>query len=262
VTDARLRATVELPADEAFARAHVLPLLAQMAAAGRRVLGAVAPDADLSADAVRNRLAAGESAFANFVTDALAARCRAAGYLVDCAMVDATSINAGLRPGAGLTLGDWFNVMPFPDTVCLLRLTGPELAALLADNARRIERPGEPHTNRGFLHFSAGVRYTIRLGVSRAAAVAEAITVDGQSLAADGGRAYLIATTSFVRGPAAAWEELVAAQFPDPPVNLAALPRDPTSFSVRDLLLDHIAANGGVLPAGGARRDGRLQVLP
>jgi hypothetical protein len=31
---------------------------------------------------------------------------------------------------------------------------------------------------------------------------------------------------------------------------------------VRDLLLDHIAAHGGVLPEGGARRDGRVRLLP
>jgi hypothetical protein len=262
VTHVRLRATVELPTDEAFARAHVLPLLAQVTARSRRVLGRVAPDDDLSADAARSRLAAGESAFANFVADALVSRCRAAGHPVDFAMIDATSINDGLRPGAALTLGDWFNVMPFADTVCLLRLTGLELAALLADNARRTERPGEPHTNRGFLHFSAAVRYIIRLGPSRAAAAAEAITVDGRPLAASLERAFLIAATSFLRGPAAAWEEQVAAQLPDPPFDLAAVPRGFTGLPVRDLLLDHIAAHGGVLPAGGARRDGRVQILP
>jgi len=261
VTHARLRATIELPEDEAFARAHVAPLLAQVTARSGRVLGAVAPDEDLSADAVRTRFAAGESAFANFVTDALAARCRAAGHPVDCAMIDATSINAGLPPGAALTVGDWFNVMPFADAVCLLRLTGTALAALLADNARRVERPGEPHTHRGFLHFSAGVRYTIRLGPTRAAATAEAVTVDGQPLAASSERIFLIATTSFLRGTAAAWEEHAAAQLPQLPFDLTALPRDLTGLRVRDLLLEHIAAHGGVLAAGGARRDGRLRVL-
>ncbi len=261
VTHARLRATVELPADEAFARAHVLPLLAQVAAAGRRVLGAVAPDADLSADAVRNRLATGESAFANFIADALAAGCRRAGHPVDCAMIDATSINDGLRPAAALTCGDWFNVMPFADTVCLLRLTGRELAALLADNARRIERPGEPHTERGFLHFSREVRYAIRLNLARPAATAEEITVDDRPIAACPERVFVIATTSFVRGPAAGWEAHAGAHFSKPLFDLAAAPREHLPLAVRDLLLAHIAAHGGILPEGGARRDGRVRVL-
>lgn len=261
VTHARLHASVELPADETFERAHVLPLLAQAATIGRRVLGAVALDDDLSADAVRNRLAAGESALANFVADALATGCRRAGHPVDCAMIDATSINDGLRPGEPLTCGDWFGVMPFPDNVCLLRLTSQELAALLADNARRVERPGEPHTERGFLHFSREVRYAIRLGPARPVATAEAITVDGRPIAACPERTFVIAAASFVRGPAAAWEAQVRSRFPAPIFDLAALPRVHTALSIRNLVLDHIAACGGVLPAGGARRDGRLRVI-
>ena len=65
VTHARLRAPRwSCPPTRHLPRGHVLPLLAQVAASSRRVLGAVAPDADLGADAVRNRLATGESAFA------------------------------------------------------------------------------------------------------------------------------------------------------------------------------------------------------
>ena len=258
VTHAGLRATVDLPDDEAFARTHVQPLLAQIETHRRRILGAITPDEDLSADAVRNRFATGESAFANFITDALVRQCRAAGHPVDFAMIDATSINDGLRPRETLTLGDWFGVMPFADTVCLLRLTGREIAALLADNARRIERPGEPHTNRGFLHFSAGVRYAIRLGPARPAAAVSAITLDGQPLAACLERVFLLATTSFVRGPAAAWEAYAGAHFPEPLFDLAAVPRVHTPLSVRDLLFDHITTHGGILRAGGARRDGRV----
>lgn len=260
-THARLRATIDLPEDAACAEAHVRPLLAQAAAIGARVLGRVAHDDDLSADAVRNRLAAGESAFANFIADALAAGCRRAGHPVDCAMIDATSINDGLRPGETLTFGDWFDVMPFPDVVCLLRLTGRELAALLDDNARRIERPAEPHIERGFLHFSREVRYTIRLGPARPAARAENITVAGRPIAADPERIFVIATTSFVRGPAVVWEAHCGAQFPESLCDLAAVPRVPTSLVVRELLLDHIAACGGVLAAAGARRDGRVRAM-
>ena len=73
VTHARLARHDRLAGRRGICAGHVLPLLAQVAAASRRVLGAVAADDDLSADAVRNRLATGESAFANFIADALAA---------------------------------------------------------------------------------------------------------------------------------------------------------------------------------------------
>jgi 5'-nucleotidase/UDP-sugar diphosphatase len=261
VTHARLRATIDLPDDEAFTQAHVRPLLTQIEAESRRVLGRVAEDADLSAEAVRERLAGGESALANFIADALVARSRAAGYPVDFAMIDATSVNAGLRPGGALTLGEWFEVMPFDDVVCLLSLSGRQIEALLRDNALRIERPGEPHTQRGFLHFSAGVRYAIRLGRTRAEAEVSDITLNGQPAAACYEHTFVMATTSFVRGPAAAWEAHVGAHLGRPLFDLKSVPREHTNLGVRDLLLEHIAAHGGVLPAAGARRDGRLVTL-
>lgn len=258
VTHACLRATLELPDDAAFTRAHVQPLLAQIAAEGRRVLGRVADDADLSTAAVRERLAEGESALANFIADALVARCRAAGYPVDFAMIDATNIQAGLPPGAELTLAAWCEVMPFDDNICLLRLTGRQIEALLRDNALRIERPGEPHTQRGFLHFSAGVRYVIQLGRTRAEADVAAITLNGRPIAACYEQTFVVATTGFVRGLAAAWETHVGAHLGRPLFDLKRVPREHTNLCARTLLLEHIAAHGGVWPEAGARRDGRI----
>ncbi len=260
VTHACLHATIALPEDEEFAAIYIRPLLAQAEAESRRILGRIADDEDLSADAVRNRLAEGESALANFIADGLAERCRAMGHKVDFAMIDATSVNGGLQPGAPLTLGAWYRVMPFADTVCLLRLTGRQLEALLRDNAWRIERPGEPHTYRGFLHFSADVRYAIHLGPTRADADVSAITVHGRPLAADYDRTFTIATTSFVRGPAATWEACVGAYLHRPLFDLSRVTREPTRLCARDLLLEHIAAHGGVTAAGGARQDGRVAI--
>lgn len=261
VTHARLYATIDLPADAAFEREQVQPLEAQIGPHRGRILGRVAPDDDLSADAMRNRFAAGESAFANFLTDALVDQCRAHGLAVDFAMIDATSINSGLRPGETVTFGEWFGVMPFSDIVCVLRLSGQQIEALLRDNALRVDRPGQPHTERGFLHFSAGVRYTVRLGSARGSADAEAIHLDGQPIATCQERTFVFATTSFLRGPAAGWEAQASAQRQRPLFDLRRVRQEYTDLYVRDLLLAHIAAHGGVLPQGGAVRDGRLQVL-
>lgn len=71
-------------------------------------------------------------------------------------------------------------------------LTGRDLQLLLMDNAQRVEFPGEPHTERGFLHFSREVRYRIRLGLDRQL-----------------GRRLLVASPSFLRAGAAAWERAI-----------------------------------------------------
>ena len=260
VTHARLRALIDLPVDEAFEREHVQPLLARVRPYRERIIGRVADDADLSTDAVRNSFAAGESAFANFIADALACQAQGHGYPVDFALIDASSVGCGLPLGQQLTFGDWFEVMPFADTLCFMRLSGHELLALLQDNAQRLDRPGQPHTERGFLHFSQQVRYAIRLGGATGSAQAEEIFVNDQPIEDDPERSFMVATSSFVRGPAGGWEAHARTQLGRPLFDLQQLPQEYTALVVRDLLVDYITAHDGMLPEGGAKHDGRLRV--
>jgi hypothetical protein len=70
----------------------------------------------------------------------------------------------------------------------------------------------------------------------------------------------LVAATSFVRGPAAAWEAYARQMLHLPLVSLDELPHEYTHLYVRDLLVAYIAAHGGVLATSGAQRDGRLEL--
>jgi 5'-nucleotidase / UDP-sugar diphosphatase len=260
VTHARLRALVDLPVDEAFEREHVQPLVARVRPYRERIIGRVADDHDLSTDAVRNEFAIGESAFANFIADALVCQAQAHGYPVDFAMIDASSVGSGLPVGAQMTFGDWFDVMPFADTLCLVRLSGHEFQALLEDNALRLDRPNLPHAERGFLHFSEQVRYAIRFGATTSAAHADDICVNGQPIGRDLERIFVAATSSFVRGPVGAWEAYARAHRGQPLFDIQQLPQEYTALYMRDLMVAYITAHGGVLPEGGAKRDGRLRL--
>ena len=260
VTHARLTPTIDLPVDEPFELEHVQPLLARVRRYRDRIIGRVADDPDLGTDAVRNSFAAGESAFANFIADALTFQAQAQGNPVDIAMIDASSVGCGLPIGKPMTFGDWFEVMPFVDTLCLVRLSGRELLMLLQDNAQRLDRPGQPHTERGFLHFSRNVRYAIRLDAASDSAQAEDMVVDGQPLGRSLDRTFLTATTSFVRGLAGGWEAHARTQHGRPLLDLQQLPQEYTALFVRDLLVAYMTTHGGVLPEGGAQRDGRLRV--
>jgi 2',3'-cyclic-nucleotide 2'-phosphodiesterase (5'-nucleotidase family) len=261
VAGARLTPTPDLPPDEAFERYQVQPLLACARPLLARRLGGVADHPDLATGAVRAGFAAGESALANLIADALVARCRAAGHPVDLAAVDASSIRRGLPAGGELTFGHWFELMPYADTVCLYRLTGGQLAALLDDNARRADRPGEPHVERGFVHFSHRLRYTIDLGDRRGAARAIEATFDGEPLDGQSDRLFLLACTSFVRQAAAPWERYAVQQLDLPVLGTLASPEADTDLVVRDLLVAHLRAHGGATEGAGVRRDGRLRIL-
>jgi 2',3'-cyclic-nucleotide 2'-phosphodiesterase (5'-nucleotidase family) len=261
VTRARLHPTASLPADAAFERDYVQPLVERVQPRRTRILGRVAVDEDLSVDAVRQRFAAGESALANFITDAIVAQARAYGHPVDVAMIDGSVVNNGLPAGGEVTFGDWFAVMPYADVLSLCPLSGRQLRALLQDNALRIDRPGETHCERGFLHFSSAVRYKVSLGADRSQTRAADICVNSIPVEAGLGRTYLVAAPGFVRGLAVAWEADQTSAVSTQLFDLRRLPWEHTLLRVRDLLVEQILARGGVLPEGGARRDGRLAVL-
>jgi 5'-nucleotidase/UDP-sugar diphosphatase len=261
VTDVHLSLVADLPVDEAFESEAVQPLLEQVYPLFARSLGSVADHPDLSTESLRNAFAAGESALANFVTDAMVARCRMEGYPVDLAAIDASCVRRGLRVGGELTFGDWFDAMPYADTFRLCQCTGHELRMLLDDNARRADRPGEPHTERGFLQFSKQVRYTIQLGDSRSQARAAGVMLDGLPLADQMDRSLLVACTSFYREAALPWERYASQTLGLPIGGFQADSHIETDLLVRDEMIAYILEHGGVTTEGGARRDGRLTIL-
>ncbi len=263
VTNARLTPTANLPVDETFEKEVVQPLVAQAHALFARRLGRVADEPDLSTFAVRNTFAAGESAMANFITDGLVAFCHKSGYAVDIAIIDQANVRCGLPVGGELIFGDWFNVMPFADTVRVMEISGAQLQALIQDNALRTDRPGEPHTERGFLHFSREVRYVIELGSSRAQARAVDITVHGRPIEEMLPRTFQIACSSAVRHPAQEWEKYARERLGLPLIDIRRWPHQDTGIFLRDALVDYIREHGGVTAEAGARRDGRVRfVLP
>ncbi len=261
LTDARLSPVHELPLDAALERQAVQPLLAATRQLLQRPLGRVDNHRDLSIESVRNDLALGESALANFICDALLARCRAQGVAADMAMIDSSVVRSGLPAGGPLTRGDWLRVMPYADTIRLLRLTGRDLYNLLQDNARRVGRLDEPHTERGFLHWSRQVRYLIDPGASRRSAGVQMATVDGSPLEWQPERILTVACPSFVRQLAESWERRAAAELGFVPLALQPWPAADTGLFLRQELMTYLEQAGGVTAAAGARRDGRLRVL-
>jgi 2',3'-cyclic-nucleotide 2'-phosphodiesterase (5'-nucleotidase family) len=261
VTDARLFLVADLKVDEAFEGQAVQPLLAQVRPLLARRLGRVADHPDLSTEAVRQTFASRESALANFVTDAIVARCRAAGHAVSLAAIDGSSVYQGLPASDELSFGDWFDLMPYADTIRLCPITGSELQALLDDNARRADRPGEPHTERGFLQFSQQLHYTIELGTSRRQARATGVTLDGVPLEEQADRDFLFACTSFCRETALPWERYASQNLQMPLTSLPVDAQIETELLVRDEMIAHILEHGGVTEEAGVQRDGRLTIL-
>ena len=154
VTAARLHPVAALADDAAFEMMHVQPLTERVQRMLCEPLGAGARRADAGAAGAKTDLS-------RLVADAIAARCRAAGFAVDFALVDRSSVCAELPTDRPLTFGDLFRLAPYADSIVLRRFTPAQLRAFLVDNALRYNPTGWPvaeGVERGFVQFSREVR--------------------------------------------------------------------------------------------------------
>lgn len=259
VSNVRLLPTDSLSIDKDFEKQHMQPMIERVRGLFSQKIGMVAGDPNLSTDVVRNTFASHELSLANFITDAMFERLRASGQTVDLAMIDSSNIRCGLPPGQDLALGDWFNLMPFTDTVRSYKMTGRQVKALLVDNALRIDYPGEPHTERGFLQFSRQLRYVIVRGETRAKAQVCDVQLEGISLDDQLDRTFTVAGTSFLRGLADQWEKKYKQQYSL--MDLEDYPSSESDIFLRKELVSYIQEHGGVTQEGGAKLDGRLRIV-
>jgi len=261
VTNARLISTASQLVDEQFEKENVQPLMDIARPLFTRKLGRVANDPGLSGYAVRNNFAAGESTLANFVADALIARCRANGYDVYLAVVDASVMRCGLPVGEELTFGDCFDLVPFADVLRIYWITGAQFQMLLQDNASRVDLPGEPHTERGFVHFSREVRYAIKAGSSRKDIRVTDLTFNGEMLDKQMEDSFQLVCSSFTRQSAGQWEKYAQLRLGLPIMDIRLVTHMDTPLFLRKELVTYISENGGVTEDGGAIRDGRLRII-
>ena len=255
-----LQYTEALPVDAGFEEKYVQPLLERIRPYLELQLGKVSPDCEINTNDCCDDAAYGELALHNFVTDSLVLRSRVHGYEVDLAMLEASAIRDGLQPGGILTNGDWLQVMPYPDTLVICTMTGAELYELIRDNACRIDLAGEPHIERGFLHFSQEIRYRIRLDAVRSKIQAFDIQIGGLPIEKCLNYTYRVACTSFFRGLSRRWEEIALSQMPVLVFHPEEAQGVDTGLFVGELVLERIRQLGGISPQNGAVRDSRMIV--
>ena len=252
VIEARLHPVAALAEDAAFEALHVRPLTERV----QRVLGEPLGAAVWRADAGG---AAAETDLPCFVADAIAARCRAAGFAVDFALVDASSVCAELPTDRPLTFGDLFRLAPYADSIVLRRFTPGQLRAFLDDNALRYNPTGWPIAEgeeRGFVEFSREVRCRVEMAAANdqprryeypfsgrpRPEKGYQCTIAGRDLEdelAGRTRAYLVACSSFLRQLAHGWERKqrgAGVTFFD----LHAVPEEQTGLALREALVTHV----------------------
>jgi len=255
------------------------PIVTEVQGILRSVVGRSDDNPELSVERTAIDRYTGESAMANFIADAMVvASGRFPGGPVDVAAINATALR-GIPLGGDLTYKDIYDAMPYADTIYVFELTGRQLRDILDDNARRLFLTSElscgggsldpmTYIERGFLHFSAGLRYTIRTGTNAGVGRIEDLTILGVPMANVLDRKYRVALPSYVAHGRAGWNggPIGGGLAPEPGgynlKSLAAAGAHDAGLSIRSALLTHLEAQEGLIGVvTGGRKDRRLRVL-
>ena len=197
-----------------------------------------------------------ENPMANFITDALAAVIRDTGQEIDFTLIDGTSMMRFFNHlGKTVNTLDVYRLMPYADTIVLITITGRKLGEIIKENARRINRDNKPNIERGFLHFSKELRYTI----DKTRDDVTDIIINSTLLETCYDNLFTLAMPNYVQGLARCWEDSEAAHgntisgFKD-------IPKKDTGMYARNELLNYIKKNG-VSAESGFLLDGRLEII-
>jgi len=254
------------------------PIMARVLRIYQRIVGRSDNNLDLSPASTAIDRYVGESAMANLITDAVVARSQTfPDGPVDLAAVNATALS-GIPIRSSLTYKDLYHALPYADTVYVVALTGRQIEKIIVDNARRIFLTHEfvsgggqydpaSYLERGFLHFSAGLRYDICVGAAPGKGQVQNLTIAGIPIARARGRVFRLALPSYIAHGRAGWNGgPVGGGLPGlygyDLKSLATARGHDTGLVLRALLIEHVKAQGGLVGvATGARKDGRLAVL-
>lgn len=263
--------------DEAFHGLALTPLMAKLDGRLMDTIAEVDADEAVGTERTRADRYVGESAIADLMNDLLVARsAQFPDGAVDVAVFNATGLVAGIPVKGPLTFADWFQVMPFADSIQILTMTGRDIQAMLTSNAQRVVRPEEiaavppidlsSYVSRGFLHFSSALRYRIALGGSARDARAVDVTIGGRPVGEVLDTPFRVAFGSYIGngGFAEAWNgREIAGGLPKGILgwDLTKLPKRDTGFVYRNEIVAQIRALGRITPAAGAKKDGRLVVI-
>lgn len=257
--------------DLVFQQTVMAPMLDRLRVRLSEPLGSTGSNPEMGTPSTVADRYVGESAIANFMNDAIVSSSASfPGGRVDFAAFNASGISAGVPLDAALTFSDWFAVMPYADVIRIVEMSGQQIKDLLQSNAKRLVRPGEQvklagFVSRGFLHFSGGIKYTVNLGNDATRAQAVGITLAGQSVDAVLDRKYRVVFSDYISNGNEGWKGApILAGLPSAIVgfDIKALGAKDTGLIYRNEIAAYIKAKQVVSAATGARKDGRLSVMP
>lgn len=257
--------------DVAFHDTVIVPMMARLADRLALPLGVTTGNPDMGAAATIADRYKRESAIANFMNDAVLERSATfPGGKVDLVAFNASAIITGVPLESPLSFNDWYAVMPYADIIRIIEMSGQQIHDMLQSNAARLVREGETvdlngFVSRGFLHFSRGLHYQIRLGADATQARAEDIQLLGKPIASVLSQKYRVAFGDYIANGNEGWRGAAIQAGLSASIigyDLRALDDKDTGLVYRNEIIEYIKAKGVVGAESGAAKDGRVTVSP
>lgn len=260
--------------DVAFQTTIIDPLKKLLDEKMMKRLATVEENPDIAIDNTINDRYKGESAIANFMNDAIVKRSENIGEKLDFAVFNSSAIN-GIKSGGDIAYQDWYNVMPYADNIVIYELTGQDMKDFITDVSKRIYREDELMPSgkedpslfleRGFLHFSSGVRYEVALGATPMENEVKNITLHGKPIDDVLDETFVIAFNTYLSTGRGGWAgEPIGQGLPDSykGLDLTAFEGHDTGLVYRNQIIEYILDDlKGVVTKEDAKKDDRVKIL-
>lgn len=219
----------------------------------------------------------GESAMANFINDAIVRRSESfVTGKVDFSLLNATGVN-GLPMNQNISLSNMYQLFPYADTISVVKMSGKEIKDIVENNAKRVYGKKEmlsgggrlnpaDFLERGYIHFSKGIRYVVRRGKTQKDNKVLELTLFGKKINDLLDKEYNVAVGSYLAIGRGSWNgEAIGQGLPESVkgYNLKKICQDrqiDTGLVYRNELIEYMKEVGVVDAKSGVAKDGRVIV--
>jgi 2',3'-cyclic-nucleotide 2'-phosphodiesterase (5'-nucleotidase family) len=254
----RLIPVEKIPVERDFENYIIQPIIKKLHSYSQKKIGVVEKNEFLM-DEYQNKYQPGrESASFNFLTDNLVECSKSIGFPVDLAVIDTTGFRQLIQPGNSISYIDLWRMLPYENTLVLIRMTGDVLIDLIRLNVQQCRWPNRTQSEPMVLHFSREIRYQIYQNDENSELEVKNIRFNANPMN-DCSHEYSLASSSYFLSVLKLWQHQSDEMQKKMEEILKNIKIEDTGWLIRDLMIERIHQWGGINVMGGAQIDGRIK---
>jgi len=255
------------------------PILAKLSGKLNEDLAAIEFSQDISIESTIADRYVGEAAIANFMNDTIVKQSKMfpgrEDVGVDIAVFNASGVASGIEDKAYLTFQDWYQVMPYADSIYITEMTGENIKNMINSNVTRLLLSSENIANGGsydtagyiswgFLHFSKALTYDVTVDTNTRTVTASNIKINGIDIESQLNKTFNISFSSYIGSGFEYWNgELVGSNHPGNSIGYDITQHNMhnTGLIYRNEIIAYIRDQQIIGASNGAVKDNRVNFI-